>query len=276
VQNLQALGFSEYESRLYVGLLTGGPQNGNELSRTTGVPSSKVYAMLERLASKGIVATARRGKSVKYVSIPPNDLLHQLREQYTEPLEYLEEHLRNLTTTDPEPKILFVGGLEAMVEHARSIIRGCSETLYLSVWQEELDAVSDVILEAGRRNVQIAGMLYGPERPEVGWWQCHSYQETVSSRTRGRMLTVVADGAEALIAHVPDSGSPSGVRTQNPVLVLVAEEYLVHDLTLQKAKTMTGYDEWDKWLRSDDQVRKLTLGRTGRLSSIDPTAGTSA
>ena len=35
------------------------------------------------------------------------------------------------------------------------------------------------------------------------------------------------------------------MRTQNPVLCLVAEEYLIHDLTLQKAKTMTGYDEWD-------------------------------
>jgi len=68
------------------------------------------------------------------------------------------------------------------------------------------------------------------------------------------MLTVVADGVEALIAHVPDSGPASGVRTQNPVVVLVAEEYLVHDLTLQKAKTMTGYDEWDKWLRREAAV----------------------
>ena len=33
---------------------------------------------------------------------------------------------------------------------------------------------------------------------------------------------------------------------------------------------MTGYEEWDKWLRSDDQVRMLTLGRTGQLSPIEP------
>jgi hypothetical protein len=43
-------------------------------------------------------------------------------------------------------------------------------------------------------------------------------------------------------------------------------------LTLQKAKTMTGYDEWDKWLRLDDEVRMLTLGRTGHLSPIQPDA----
>jgi sugar-specific transcriptional regulator TrmB len=59
VESLQALGLSLYETRLYLGLLTGGRQNGNELSRTSGVPSSKVYAMLERLAADGIVARAR-------------------------------------------------------------------------------------------------------------------------------------------------------------------------------------------------------------------------
>jgi len=70
---------------------------------------------------------------------------------------------------------------------------------------------------------------------------------------------------------VPDRGEASAVRTTSPVLTLVAEEYLIHDLTLQKAKTMTGYAEWDKQLRSDEELKKLTLGRTGRLSPIEPT-----
>ena len=40
---------------------------------------------------------------------------------------------------------------------------------------------------------------------------------------------------------------------------------------------MTGYDEWDKWLRSDDQLRMLTLGRHGgNLSPIEPEAGVPA
>ena len=46
IESLQELGFSLYEARLYLGLLRHGRQNGNELSRAFGVPSSKVYAML--------------------------------------------------------------------------------------------------------------------------------------------------------------------------------------------------------------------------------------
>ena len=103
-----------------------------------------------------------------------------------------------------------------------------------------MSSLLDDLEDADTRGVRIAGMLYGVDPPQVGWWQQHSYRETVASRIGGRMLTVVADGAEALIAHIPDSREASAVRTQSPVLTLVAEEYLIHELTLQRAKDLGG------------------------------------
>jgi HTH-type transcriptional regulator, sugar sensing transcriptional regulator len=270
IESLQVLGLSLYEARLYLGLLTGGPQNGNELSRTSGVPSSKVYAMLERLESDGVVARSQRGSSVRYVCVPPHELLHKLRERYSKPLDYLETTLPTLGSSDPEPDILQVQGLEAITDHARAIIRAAEREIFLSIWDEYVEPVRKELEEAAARGVRIAGMLYGKDTPAPGWWQRHSYRETVSSRIGGRMLTMVVDGVEALIAHLPERGGATAVRTRSPVITLVAEEYLIHDLTLQKAKTMTGYEEWDNWLRSDDEVRMLTLGRTGHLSPIEP------
>jgi sugar-specific transcriptional regulator TrmB len=269
-ESLQELGLSLYEARLYLGLLTRGPQNGNELSRTSGVPSSKVYAMLERLAAAGIVAHTRRGNTVEYVSVPPEDVLHKLRERYTKPLDYLEATLPTIVSSDPEPDVLQVAGRDAIIDHARVIVRNAKSEIYLSIWGENLDLLRSDLAAADARGVRIFGMLYGEGDLDVGWWQHHSYRETVASRIGGRMLTLVADGKEALIAHMPERGDPSAVRTQNPVLCLVAEEYLIHDLTLQKAKTMTGYEEWDQWLRADEQVRELTVGRTGHLVPIEP------
>ncbi len=269
-ESLQELGLSLYEARLYLGLLTRGPQNGNELSRTSGVPSSKVYAMLERLAAAGIVAHTRRGNTVEYVSVPPQDVLHKLRERYTKPLDYLEATLPTIVSLDPEPDVLQVAGRDAIIDHARVIVRNAKSEIYLSIWGENLDLLRADLAAADARGVRIFGMLYGEGDLDVGWWQHHSYRETVASRIGGRMLTLVADGTEALIAHMPERGDPSAVRTQNPVLCLVAEEYLIHDLTLQKAKTMTGYEEWDQWLRADEQVRELTVGRTGHLVPIEP------
>jgi HTH-type transcriptional regulator, sugar sensing transcriptional regulator len=271
VDSLHQLGFSVYEARLYLGLLTGGPQNGNELSRTSGVPSSKVYAMLERLAAEGLVARSQRKNTVEYVCVPPHDLLYKLRERYSKPLAYLEETLPTLEVATPDPDILQLQGIEAIIDNARAIVRAARHELYLSIWEEFAELFVSDLEDADARGVRIAGMLYGGDTPSVGWWQLHSYRETVASRIGGRMLTLVGDGGDALIAHVPDRGEASAVRTTSPVLTLVAEEYLIHDLTLQKAKTMTGYAEWDKQLRSDEELKKLTLGRTGRLSPIEPT-----
>lgn len=271
-ESLQELGLSLYETRLYLGLLTGGQQNGNELSRTSGVPSSKVYGMLERLAAEGMVARTRRGSTVEYVCVPPRDLLHKLRERYLGPLEYLESTLPTLQVAEPAPDIVELQSVDAILDHARALVRSAQNEIYLSVWREEVSSLNGELEDADTRGVRIAGMLYGVDPPRVGWWQQHSYKETVASRIGGRMLTLVADGAEALIAHIPDSGEASAVRTQSPVLTLIADEYLIHELTLQRAKAWAGYEEYDRWLRSDEKIRELTVGRTGHLSSIDPNA----
>jgi sugar-specific transcriptional regulator TrmB len=270
VKSLQELGLSLYETKVYLGLLEGGPQNGNELSRASGVPSSKVYAMLARLAAAGIVARTRRGTRVEYVCVPPHDLLHKLRERYSKPLEYLEETLPTIGRSDPEPEIIQVQGIDAIIDHARATMRAARAEIYLSIWEENVELLRGELREADARGVRIAGMLYGKNPPEVGRWLRHSYRETVASRIEGRMLTLVVDGVEAVIAHMPERGEASAVRTRSPVLTLIAEEYMIHDLTLQKAKTMTGYTEWDRWLHADDELRTLTLGRTGHMSPIDP------
>src|SRR4051794_22640890 len=137
-ESLQELGLSLYETRLYLGLLTGGRQNGNELSRTSGVPSSKVYAMLERLAGAGLVARTRRGSTVEYVCVPPRDLLHKLRERYVKPLEYLEETLPSLQSAEPHPGIAELQGVEAILGHARALIRSAESEIVLSVWDDEV------------------------------------------------------------------------------------------------------------------------------------------
>ena len=71
LDRLRILGMSLYEARIYIGLLRHGPQNGNEVSKSAGIPSSKVYSTLERLASKGIVHSVRTGSGTQYVCVSP-------------------------------------------------------------------------------------------------------------------------------------------------------------------------------------------------------------
>src|ERR1700680_4854460 len=160
IESLQELGFSLYEARLYLGLLRRGRQNGNELSRTSGVPSSKVYAMLERLSDAGIVAHTRSGTTVEYVCVPPQDLLHKLREKYMTPLDYLDVTLPTMVTGKPEPDIITVSSLDAIIDHTRAVVRSSSDQIYASMWAENLDALLQDFADADARNVRTFGMLY--------------------------------------------------------------------------------------------------------------------
>jgi len=72
---LQALGFSQYEARAYCGLLQKSPANGHEVAKTAGIPTSKVYETLERLAQKGAVLV-QRSEPTLWAPVPPGTRRH--------------------------------------------------------------------------------------------------------------------------------------------------------------------------------------------------------
>lgn len=263
IGKLRALGLSLYEAKVYVGLLRHGPQNGNELSKSAGLPSSKVYSTLEKLAGAGIVHSVRQNGTTEYVCIAPDELLHRLRRQFGEPLDFLEGALPSLASFEPAAEVLTVSGLDAIRESSRFIVNDAERELYLSIWAEDLDYLRDTLVAADGRGVRIFAMIYGEsEGLDVGSTLHHSYEEIVAARLEGRMLTLVADAAQALIAHIPLQGQASAVRTRNPVLCLVAQEYLHHDIVLQRAQINIGFDEWDRWWQADPDLRTIIFGRS--------------
>jgi sugar-specific transcriptional regulator TrmB len=270
INRLQVLGFSLYEAKAYVGLLRHGPQNGNEVAKSAGLPSSKIYATLERLAAKGLVHTVHRDTTTQYVCVSPDELLHRLREDYEEPIDYLEKTLPALAAFEPSAEVLNVAGIDAIRENSRYLVIDARTEIYISVWSDDLDHLLPDLAAAAARGIPIFGMLYGDESPlDAGTWLTHGYRQIVSDRIGGRMLTVVADGTEALVAHIPRHGPPSAVRTRNPVLSLITREYLHHDIVLQRAQAAFGFEEWDRWWQADPDLRTIIL--SGRTRSDETT-----
>jgi len=159
IQRLQVLGFSLYEARVYLGLLRHGPQNGNEVAKSAGLPSSKVYSTLKRLASKGIVHSVRVDSSTQYVCVSPDELMHRLRDDYVEPLEYLEKTLPGLAAFELTAEVLTVTGLDAIRENSRFIVGDARNEIYISVWSDDIEHLADALRVAHRRGVRIFGML---------------------------------------------------------------------------------------------------------------------
>ena len=258
---LREVGFSLYEARVYVALLREGSQNGNEVAKHAKVPSSKVYAALEKLASEGFVTSSSRGNSRRWAALAPDELIPRLRRHYNEPLDFLAEALPKIRASEPSEPFLTVSGMTAMYGSATALIGGARKELHISCWERDLGELREALEAAHERGVAIFGMLYGDAEPPPGSWLRHHYEDIVGSRVAGRLLALVTDDREALIARIPDEGEANAVRSRNPVMTLVVKEYLHHDSVLQRAQLQIGFDEWDKWWQADPEARAEILGR---------------
>jgi sugar-specific transcriptional regulator TrmB len=261
IAQLRELGFSLYEARLYVALLRGGSLNGNELAKQAGVPSSKVYSALDKLARDGVVHSTKRGGSTRFVATPPDELIARLRKRFVAPLDFLGEALPKLAAKQPPEPFLTVSGLSALLAGVRAIVDDARSEIHISCWSEDLAAISDALAAAATRGVKVFGMLYGDEPLPPGSWLRHHYVDIVATRVGGRFLALVADEREALIARIPKDGGATAVRSQNPVMTLIVQEYLHHDSILQRAQIAIGFEEWDQWWQADPEARAEILGR---------------
>jgi HTH-type transcriptional regulator, sugar sensing transcriptional regulator len=89
-QELQKLGFSQYECKAYVGLLKHSPVTGYEVSKRTGVPRSMIYEVLGKLLDKGAIYTVP-SEPVKYSPVPAKDLLERMRKSFEASFALLEK-----------------------------------------------------------------------------------------------------------------------------------------------------------------------------------------
>ncbi|MEX0672441.1 MAG: helix-turn-helix domain-containing protein, partial [Candidatus Paceibacterota bacterium] len=73
-KNLQNLGMSEKEAKVYLALLQVDSASATELSRTTDIKRPTVYVIIESLAEKGLVSETTVGKRTQFQAESPERL----------------------------------------------------------------------------------------------------------------------------------------------------------------------------------------------------------
>ena len=97
IERMQALGFSQYEAKVYLALLQQPNVTGYELAKNSGVPASKIYAILNKLISKEVVQ-AIDSEPKKYVPQPPDEILSRMRGDFLETVDLVAESWSNCTS----------------------------------------------------------------------------------------------------------------------------------------------------------------------------------
>lgn len=88
-----------YEVKVWTALLSRGVSTAGELSDIANVPRSRSYDVLESLEKKGFVVM-KIGKPIKYIAVPPNEVIERVKKHMQEDSDNRIKRLENLKETE--------------------------------------------------------------------------------------------------------------------------------------------------------------------------------
>lgn len=254
---------SGYEAKVYVALVRAGePLNGYEVAKASGVPRSTVYETLAKLVARGAAFEVQAPTNgTAYLALPAETLVARLRRELQTTIDDLAAALPALATPSEAHLVQHIRSRQGVLDRALDVIDGCEGALFVSIWPEELEVILPALERARERGVDLIGIIFG-QAPEVLHGLAHLHQhrfsspEVVLARLGYRVFTVVADRQAVLIGGADDRGT-WGMWSDDPAVVLVAAEYVRHDIALQVIVGRAGGGDLEQVWTSDPELEHL-------------------
>ncbi len=259
---LKPLGFSSYEAKAYGALVLSTPLSGYELAKLSGVPRSMVYETLGKLQAKGAVF-ALPEDPVRYVALAPGELLARVRREQAAQLEQAEQQLSQLRSPSIVELVHRLEGETRALEGAISLIEAAQSSLTLSLWAAQLEILEPHLRSARARGVRIRMMLFGEREPlELGSVYLHHFIDShiVENRLGAQLMVLSADSREVLVANLGPHTDGWAVRTRDRALILVAEEYVRHDVVLAALTAKVGKEVLQDLIALNEDLMFMVRG----------------
>jgi sugar-specific transcriptional regulator TrmB len=240
-EQLTRIGFTEYESKVYLALLSQHPATGYQISKESSVPRSMVYETLSRLHSRGAVLETVEDRVTLYRPLPPATLLERLEVERRQLVADLSIGLQALYTETRDDRVWSIHGRSAALTYATQMIRAAETDIFLVLTDEDVDALHDTIADVASRDVAISTLLTGEEELGVGRVAHHPPLESELQELTDT-LVVVVDNDEALIASPSRNQETRATITSNPHLVLITRQFIWMELFTQRIYASLGTD----------------------------------
>lgn len=128
-QELETLGLSKKEARVYISLLELGESSASNIAQKAGVNRATTYVVLDSLIEKGLVSTYDTDKVTHYVASSP-DTLQVLVEHKKQEWEKKQKHLNGLlpelkslnNSEKGKPVIRFFEGKDGLLESYKEFL----------------------------------------------------------------------------------------------------------------------------------------------------------
>lgn len=242
IKKLGQLGLNSYEAKLWTALLSRGVSTAGELSDIANVPRSRSYDVLESLEKKGFIIQ-KLGKPIKYVALPPNEVLERVKKQIKEDADRQSKTMDELKDSEiiSELSTLHDKGVEMIEPQDMSgalrnrpgvydqisvLIKDAQEEILLMTTPEGLNRKMEMmhreLTMAADRGVKIRAIVSGEAKieKEFDFIEVHT-----TDKIEARFA--IADGKEMVFMLMPDDG----VHPSYDVGIWINAPYFVKALT---------------------------------------------
>jgi Cd2+/Zn2+-exporting ATPase len=236
---LVAVGFTEYEAKVYMALLQDYPSTGYQLSKKSGVPRSMVYEALGRLHARGAVLETVEDRSTLYRPLPPDVLLDHHELEHRRLISELRDGLPRLYTSREEDRVWTVSGRASVLSYAAQMIRQAEREVYLVLGDDDVEPLYEEITMACERGLSVSTLLIGDADLDCGRVARHPPLESELQELTDT-LVVIVDSQEALITS--EDLETTATITRNRNLVLIARQFVWMELFTQRIYARLGSD----------------------------------
>lgn len=236
LKEMQKIGFTSYEAKIYLALLHRNPATGYEISKISGVPQAKVYENILRLGNRGAVLNVGNDP-VKYVPLPPEKLLKKADSEFEKSINMLKARLPALSTSQEPDYAWNIRGYFSTMEKASQLIKEAEAEITMAIWGDDIMYLYNEIAEATGRGVKTSILVYG-RKGMIGLDNINysSLENKFLLEAGGKFITLVTDGSEVLSGQLDEEKEGVSIWTANPAIVYTSKRYVEHEIGLSRGK----------------------------------------
>jgi sugar-specific transcriptional regulator TrmB len=274
LENLERLGFSQMEARVYCELVTGGEQSGYQIARALNATRSSVYPALDALYRKGAVLLLP-GEINIYQSISPESVIRRLKNGFMEQADAAIESFAAVERGPLGERYANVAGKSNLVARAIDLIDGSGTEIVMNL-SLDFSLFADSLRAAAARGVRIILFSWTEHDtldvplefycPRDGNAVC--LEERILIVTDATRCLIGSNDRSALIPHRPLPGPKKlpagendflGMASDNRLMVNIILEHIHLDIYLLKLRAKYGQDLVDSSIQLGSLMEKGVL-----------------
>jgi sugar-specific transcriptional regulator TrmB len=281
IQDLQSLGFSEYEACTYMGVLSKSPATAYEISKIAGLQRANTYAALENLVKKQAVQPISENP-VRYVPIEPRILLERISSNVSGVCDRLQQTFNEMQPQESSDVVWGIDGEERITAKIDELIDKANSHIWIKASTDVLLKHAPRMKKAASRGVKLVFVVFGDDVKFLHFGKNSKIylHEGNGQRVGGadNLFTLAIDYKIALTASL--DASLTGAYTTNPAVVRMAETLIRHDVYMAEIMAFLGKDielrfgkgliELRKELFSPEQMALLATNLDKSTSKIKP------